>query len=222
MVDFLNAWLKEIILLILLAAFLDLLLPNSVMHRYVKMVMGLLLLMTIVSPVFLLLRQPLSLEKLSYEIFAKQREWQMQDLAHIEDFGNRLLQNNEEQAAAYVERQIGALIKEQVEKEHAVKVASVSIRFGKAGNGRPYAAGGISKIELVLEPVDGFRPAQGGIKPVEPVRVDLNETHSSSAPLTAEQKALLTNVRTSVAREWNVPPGDVQVTFEGEGGVDSG
>ncbi|MFP3440851.1 stage III sporulation protein AF, partial [Pantoea sp. SIMBA_133] len=46
-----TGWITNIIVLILLATVLELLLPNSSMQRYVKMVIGLMLMAVILSPI---------------------------------------------------------------------------------------------------------------------------------------------------------------------------
>ncbi len=51
MVVFLSDWLKKLILLVLLAALTDLLLPNSNMQRYARMAIGLLIILTMLSPI---------------------------------------------------------------------------------------------------------------------------------------------------------------------------
>ncbi len=51
MMDALAGWLTQIILVVLLATFIDLILPNRTMQRYVKLVVSLFILMTILSPV---------------------------------------------------------------------------------------------------------------------------------------------------------------------------
>ncbi|WP_068616928.1 stage III sporulation protein AF [Paenibacillus tuaregi] len=48
--SWLGAWLKEIIFVVLLAGFIDLLLPNRSFERYVKLVVSLLILLTLMSP----------------------------------------------------------------------------------------------------------------------------------------------------------------------------
>ncbi|GGH25178.1 stage III sporulation protein AF [Paenibacillus segetis] len=46
-----SEWLKEIIFVVLIAVFIELLLPNKSMERYVKFVVSLLILLTILSPI---------------------------------------------------------------------------------------------------------------------------------------------------------------------------
>lgn len=53
--SFLTEWIANIILFIMLAVILDLLLPNSAMQKYAKMVISLLLIVIILSPIFKLL-----------------------------------------------------------------------------------------------------------------------------------------------------------------------
>ena len=50
--SFVITWLTNIILLILLATILELLLPKNALQKYVKMVVGLLLLIVLLQPVF--------------------------------------------------------------------------------------------------------------------------------------------------------------------------
>lgn len=54
MAIFLSEWLKKLILLVLLAAITDLMLPNSNMQRYARLAIGLLIILTILSPILTL------------------------------------------------------------------------------------------------------------------------------------------------------------------------
>lgn len=58
--------LKTIILVILLAVFIDLIIPGKAMQRYVKVVISLFILMTILQPVLQLLHTDFNLEKLQF------------------------------------------------------------------------------------------------------------------------------------------------------------
>jgi len=54
-VDLISAWLKGIILIILFATFMDLLLPSSSMQKYVKLVIGLIIIVTMLTPLLVIL-----------------------------------------------------------------------------------------------------------------------------------------------------------------------
>ncbi|MEN6566848.1 MAG: stage III sporulation protein AF [Veillonellales bacterium] len=50
MITAISAWLKNIILVVLFASFLELLLPNSSMQRFIRVIMGLFILLAILNP----------------------------------------------------------------------------------------------------------------------------------------------------------------------------
>lgn len=62
--DWLGGWLKAIIMVIMLATFVDLLLPSSKMQRYVKTVVSLFVLLTLLSPVMQLFQTNWNVDKL--------------------------------------------------------------------------------------------------------------------------------------------------------------
>ena len=56
MIAWLSDWLRDIIAVILLAVFVELLLPNQAMQRYARLVVGLFILLTILSPILKLIQ----------------------------------------------------------------------------------------------------------------------------------------------------------------------
>lgn len=54
--SWLGGWLREIILVVLLASFVELLLPSKSMERYARLVLSLLILLTMLSPIVSLLK----------------------------------------------------------------------------------------------------------------------------------------------------------------------
>ncbi|MEK3721657.1 stage III sporulation protein AF [Paenibacillus sp. FSL H8-0034] len=58
----LSDWLKSIIMVILLATFVDILLPNQTMQRYVKTVISLFILLTLLQPLFSLFQKSTSVD----------------------------------------------------------------------------------------------------------------------------------------------------------------
>lgn len=50
MIAFVAAWVKDIILVVLFAAFMELLLPSSSMQRFIRVIMGLFIMLTILNP----------------------------------------------------------------------------------------------------------------------------------------------------------------------------
>jgi stage III sporulation protein AF len=51
LIEGLSDWLRQIIAVVLLASLIDLLLPNRTMQKYVRLVAGLFILMTVATPI---------------------------------------------------------------------------------------------------------------------------------------------------------------------------
>lgn len=51
MVSVISAWLKEIIMIILFAAFLEMLLPTNSLQRFIRVIMGLLIMLAVLNPI---------------------------------------------------------------------------------------------------------------------------------------------------------------------------
>lgn len=54
--SWLSSWLHELILVVLMAAFVEMLLPSKSMERYARLVLSLLVLLTMLSPIISLLK----------------------------------------------------------------------------------------------------------------------------------------------------------------------
>lgn len=71
MIAYLSEWLKKLILLVLIASFVDLILPNSAIQRYARMTIGLLIILTMLSPLLALfnldhIKENISLQSMGF------------------------------------------------------------------------------------------------------------------------------------------------------------
>ncbi|TCS84028.1 stage III sporulation protein AF [Tepidibacillus fermentans] len=71
MIEWISHWLQNIILVVLLATFVDLLLPTTNMQKYSKMVLGLIVILSIISPIFSLFSKDFSTEIFFREVNKK-------------------------------------------------------------------------------------------------------------------------------------------------------
>lgn len=132
MMEWLGGWLKQIIFIILLATFIDLILPNRSMQRYVKLVISLLILMTIMTPIVSIFQNSFT-ERLanSYE----QLDGLMRpantatSLDHIVREGDRLKRKQTEKVIQTVQTELESQIKSQLEQEMGTKVSQVQVKI---------------------------------------------------------------------------------------------
>ncbi|WP_159882222.1 stage III sporulation protein AF [Paenibacillus puerhi] len=176
-----SQWLKSVVLVILIATFVDLLLPNRSMQRYVKTVMSLFLLMTLLQPLLSLLRTESAIEeRLTATLLqpeAVKAEGRIDSLEVIRQRGQTLQERQREDAERLVRSQVAELMKRQIEQQVPVSVRSVNVETGPNDQGQPV----IRRVVLAVEeakPEDASReqtrtqaasPAIGAFKPMEPV-----------------------------------------------------
>ena len=72
--DWLAGWLKTVIMVIMLATFVDLLLPSNTMQRYVKTVLSLFILLTLLTPVLQLFQKDWNMDQLLSQAEKEQNE----------------------------------------------------------------------------------------------------------------------------------------------------
>ena len=215
----LTLWLKKIILLVLLAAFLDLILPNTTLQRYVKMVMGLILLLTIISPVFSLFS--LSQEDLAFRLDRYQQELNKPASAEWKRITDKLLGQQNQQMTAYVQSQVASSVKASVKEQYGVTVDDVTINVNQQNPEQPI----LERIELVVS--DANKEEQKGqstiepIKPVQPVEITIGNPIEMQPDSKADMAAtahydnpLYAQITNDVAKEWGLSKSQVVIKDE--------
>lgn len=217
----LTLWLKKIILLVLLAAFLDLILPNTTLQRYVKMVMGLILLLTIISPLFSLFN--LSQEDLALRLDRYQEELNKPSDEEWKRITSKLLSHQNDQTTSYVQAQVTSAIKTRVKQVYGRDVQHIEIQMDKSNPDQP----AIKRIELVLgEGAQEQKTDTTRIQPVQPIQpVDIqigppagDVDHELAPPdmeVAVQQKNLMhARIATDIALQWGLADDQVMVTDE--------
>ncbi|MBP2634178.1 MAG: stage sporulation protein [Firmicutes bacterium] len=64
MIAYITAWIKDIIFVVLFSSFLEILLPNSNMQKFVRVILGLFILLTILNPIIVFLESRLTADQL--------------------------------------------------------------------------------------------------------------------------------------------------------------
>ncbi|USK27261.1 stage III sporulation protein AF [Metabacillus hrfriensis] len=208
--SFLTEWIANIILFIMLAVILDLLLPNSAMQKYAKMVISLLLIVIILSPIFKLL---------SADINTLVADVQMESPAKEEEIKKMIdLQKKEIQASndAYILENMAVQLKSQA-KEELVQSYDVTIKQISLSVDEPFEEiqKSLQGIEVTLEAEEAGSEAVETIQPVDLGAAETAETQKENQIRRASE------IKAYLASIWEVDPEKISLKMEGgEGSTD--
>lgn len=223
MMQWISDWLREIVLVILLAAFIDLMLPNSTMQRYVKVVISLFILLTILSPIIELFKS--DLEFVDWQEQAVEMNT-IQPLDSIIKKGEEMRLNNEQHSIQFVESQMADMMKKDLETEFPGKIRKVDVMTHIDAEKNTLE---IKAVEVTLIPEE--EQTEGGnssadsmksIELVEPVVVEINvnDTKEGDSNRSSEGSEDITDsmmknkVSGILEQNWSVSANQLYIRFE--------
>jgi stage III sporulation protein AF len=203
MMDFLKEWVTNIILFILLATVIDMLLPNSSIQKYTKMVTGLLLIAIILTPVLKLISEDFETTMSSIPSYQAPGEKNMKN--SIE------LKKKEIQASqhAYILEEMAVQLKKDVKEElmnqYGLEIEKIDLAVNEESD-KAFPEN-LQKVTVLLKQPDS------GTKTVEAIKqIDINtERPLPSAGSTEETK----KIASFLSQKWKVTEETVEVSVEG-------
>lgn len=208
--QFLTDWISNIILLILLATILELLLPNSSLQRYVKMVVGLLLLVMILNPLFSILSKDADSWIDSIDLTTQFDE---SDLDFSIESKKKEIQRAQ---LAYISEQMAVQLKRQVEKEMITKfekeVKEVNVALSDFLDEDDYL-NSITNVSIHLKAIQNDQQLIGN-EIVEAVSLVTINTTGQSQPSENEAKDKQ-DISNFLATQWQIPIDKIEVEVEG-------
>ncbi|MFZ5816802.1 MAG: stage III sporulation protein AF [Bacillota bacterium] len=191
--DALKDWVRGLIMLLVLASLLELLLPMNGMKKFVRMAMGLLIVLGVVRPVVGLLGQPVAVEPGLLVSDGSALPSMQQIMAEARRF--------EERNQALLMREAEARLTEEARaaarRVEGVADARASLRLAAASEPERYRVEGVTVTVAV-----GSRFGQ--VRPVDPVQVAPAPAGGSGpdpAPPSQADRALAEAVRREVAAQ---------------------
>jgi stage III sporulation protein AF len=201
--DFLIEWVTNIILFILLATVIDMLLPNSSLQKYTKLVTGLLLIAVILTPIFKLISKDFEKTLASVSLFDTPGEKNMENLIE--------LQKKEIQASnhAYILKTMAVQLEQGVEEElmeqFGLEIAKIELTT-KDESEQTFPEN-LQKVTVLL------KQPEDEVKTVEAIQ-EVNI--STEAPLPSKSSTEESeNIVAFLSQKWNVTEKTIEVTVEG-------
>lgn len=211
---YIGEWVKHIVLLILMATFLDLILPNSSMRKYVKLVVGFLLILLILSPILQLFKldQDRLLLTIDQILEKKNRPLTLQ----MEQEQSRIKVGQDQAIIDEVIVKWSEEIKVGIEKDFDVVVQHVTLDLQRSGDQID-----IHELTLQIEQIpkkeseseqgkdqEGKSPSTvKEVEPIQPVMIQINDSRNKRKDqdmISDEQKKIEKEVLTYLNDEWNI------------------
>ncbi len=238
MIAWIREWLTQVILIILLASFAELLLPSQAMQRYVRVVVSLFLLLTLLTPVFELFSRQWDAEQVLAEAQTagfKDGRAGMPDkaqpvlapLAAVLDDAEKLKSEQVKEAQRLAEEKLGQEMKAGLARSAGIQARELAVTLEVDKTGSPV----IGSVRVVLshkeESPSPEAEEKSKVKPVtveavKPVTVTME--HAAGAPSaspksgvegTAEANEARARCVSYMEKEWQVPRERLAVTFTG-------
>lgn len=232
--DWLGDWLKSVIMVVLFAAFVDLILPGKALERYARLVLSLLILLTLLSPIITLITDPPE-NQLAMELERQEKGLPEEiQLEHIMAQAEKLKDMQQSQSLQWAGNELAKVMKEEIAAETGEAVQEVKVVLAAvAGQGRESAGAAIRSVDVRLagdEPAnlevgeDDRRPI--GVTPVDSVQVNVDSmaeekdgkaaVKENAEAVSKAQEARAEPVRDYISRRWDLEPELITIYAPGQ------
>ncbi|MGM0874168.1 MAG: stage III sporulation protein AF [Bacillota bacterium] len=212
--SFLTEWITNIIVFILLAIVIDLLLPNSSMQKYAKMVISLLLIIVIINPIFKLFSTDMNDILAEFQLGASSEEDDVKNLIE--------LQKKEIQASqrAYILEQMAVhmktMAKEELVQKYDVTIDTILLSESEQVDDIN-SQKDLQHIHVVVQRnVAEEVASQEAVETVQSISIDTTKEQPTDEP---EEKLNSEEITAYLAKIWEVE--EEKITLELEGGEES-
>jgi stage III sporulation protein AF len=202
--EFLREWVTNIILFILLATVIDMLLPNSNMQKYTKVVIGLLLIVIILTPILKLLSSNFDEALLS---IPKQTGNEEKNMKTLIDLKKKEIQASQH---AYILETMAVQLKkdatEELMEQYGLSIANIHLEVDETS--QEAFPQNLQKVIVLLQPQAKETAAVEAVKTIE---ID------TESPLSSKTESDKTQIIASfLSGKWNVNEKTIEVSIEGE------
>ncbi len=200
--EFITEWITQIVIFILLATIIDLLIPNIGMKKYIKLVIGLILILILLSPIFSLFQ--LDIENTLKHAYSKVFE-QDESLEKVNDAIEMQKSEIEMTHDAYILEemvvQLKTLANESLNEHHQAEVSDIEFVFDDD------TAMSYEGLEEVIVYLQKSTDGEGGIQTVEEVVIGTANKEDN----TKDDDEIISQLRES----WELTDKKITVYWEG-------
>ena len=203
--EFIKEWVTNIILFILLATVIDMLLPNSNMQKYTKMVIGLLLITIILSPILKLISSDFEGRLAMLPILEKTSDKKMGNLIEMKKKEIQASQH------AYILETMAVQLEKDAKKElmeqYGLQIANIDISINEKDQ-RAFP----KNLQKIIVDVQKPNPKTDVVEVIESVDI------STAKPLPSKQNNDKSKIASLLSKKWNINETTIEVVMVERGG----
>ncbi|MCL1632564.1 stage III sporulation protein AF [Sporolactobacillus sp. CPB3-1] len=210
--NYLVHWVSEVVLIVLFAVILELLIPAGAFQKYIKFVIGLVLIVALLDPVIRLFHvDPNSLlGDLNTERYN----------GSVKNETYRQKSEIQKDQAAYIQEQVVVQMKNQVKEElnekYGLQITHLALT-AKKNTGQEFS---LDKVTVTVGKADtdsgGQESGSQTIQPVKSVSINIGKARHVPESKKYEYKKL-SGVRSFLGKRWALDPGLIKINTEGGG-----
>ncbi|KGP72926.1 stage III sporulation protein AF [Pontibacillus yanchengensis] len=205
--EFITEWVTQIILFLLLAFITDLILPTSSLRKYIKLVVGLLLILVFLQPVFKLFEVDVN-RLFSQEMMNWENQSEVENMENLIDVKKKEIQASQR---AYILEQMAVQLenaaKEELMDEHKVEILNFSFQFSEDEQDLNLEA--LEQLTVVVS--DKQREVQqDDVGEVEDIEINF-----ANQPKKEENSNKSNTVKNFLSEVWQIPIDKINIQWEG-------
>lgn len=206
---------QSIAVIVILAVFLEMLLPASDMRRYLRLVFGILVMISVLQAAFSLLdKESLTFDVPAVLVSQEDIAGLSVQLEDIMDEGNKIYDHEQDRAIEEYRLGLAKQISSLASLNGSVNVAEVEVVVEEDRQNPNY--GRLKEVYLELYS-GGITNSDEEKQGIEPVRIQVGDSvgnsEISAGPDETADPKIIEKIKTGVADFYNIPADKVQITY---------
>src|SRR5690625_4645268 len=170
--DFIMDWITQIIIFVLLATIIDLLIPTGSMKKYIKLVVGLILLLILLKPVFYIFQIDIQ-QELESALSANDTTNVENSMENLVDFQKKEIETRQD---AYILEQMAVqlieIAKDPLYEEYQLEINNIDFRFSNEAVSQELNFESLDEVIVYMEQA---KDGEGAVNAVEDVVIDTED-----------------------------------------------
>ncbi|MBY7143401.1 stage III sporulation protein AF [Virgibacillus sp. NKC19-3] len=204
--DALIQWVTQIIIFLLLAAIVDLLVPTTPMKKYIKLVVGLILILILLQPIFYLFNVNIQNELEASFLQVSEETSNNESVENLIELQKNEIQDSQD---AYILEQMAVQLKDLAEdpllEEHQAEIRDIQFLFSSE---EELTFENLEEVIVYLQEADE-EDEEGAVDLVKDVEINTND------PVVEEEEQDSEEIKSLLREVWELHNKEVTITWEG-------